>query len=393
MRMRLLFCFALFAQSMSALVDVDRVLNHINTYRKIHHAPPLTYSPVISEFSQSWADNMALSEVFQHSIDSVYGENIAMTSETGTFAIIQSIDMFYNEVESYDFSKPGFYPKTGHFTQLVWIKTTEIGFGVSVSSNGYTYVCTNYDPPGNYFGEFEKNVWPSSITSPSIVIAQFHPPLSLPRPTSSSPLLLRLAPTPPGNYFDETEKYVLPSITSPSIGIAKEPSPSPSPNPLSPYPHPPLLPPPPSPPSPRLPFHPPLPLSLPRQTSSYPVQSLNAPRDLYQSPSPSPSPCYISPRYYLSIKYPSNNKTHVETVLCPLIETMFNERCRVQLISSSGIYYGTNPCIDLKLLRQMVSRDIDAFTDQNKLLCGSTIAVYLNGDDAFRYLASRTTCL
>lgn len=64
----------------------------------------------------------------------------------------------YEEVQDYDFSKPGFSMETGHFTQVVWKWSTQLGCGVrncptvgSVSGfdNGGIMVVCRYKPPGN----------------------------------------------------------------------------------------------------------------------------------------------------------------------------------------------------------------------------------------------------
>ena len=67
----------------------------------------------------------------------------------------EAVDMWYNEVDDpgYDFSNPGWDYGTGHFTQVVWKGTTEVGCGVA---NGW--VCCRYYPPGNYMGQFPENV-------------------------------------------------------------------------------------------------------------------------------------------------------------------------------------------------------------------------------------------
>jgi PadR family transcriptional regulator len=40
----------------------------------------------------------------------------------------------------------------GHYTQIVWSNTREVGCGVARDSNREVWVC-NYNPPGNWIGE------------------------------------------------------------------------------------------------------------------------------------------------------------------------------------------------------------------------------------------------
>jgi hypothetical protein len=65
---------------------------------------------------------------------------------------------WYNEVKSYEFKKGGFSMATGHFTQLVWKGSKKLGVGLAKSKSGKTYFVAEYKPPGNYEGEYEKNV-------------------------------------------------------------------------------------------------------------------------------------------------------------------------------------------------------------------------------------------
>jgi hypothetical protein len=41
----------------------------------------------------------------------------------------------------------------GHFTQLVWRTSTQLGIGVGCSAKGAIYVVVNYFPGGNYRGQ------------------------------------------------------------------------------------------------------------------------------------------------------------------------------------------------------------------------------------------------
>jgi len=45
----------------------------------------------------------------------------------------------------------------GHFTQVVWKGTQELGLGMATKS-GRTVIVATYNPPGNYIGEYTKNV-------------------------------------------------------------------------------------------------------------------------------------------------------------------------------------------------------------------------------------------
>ncbi len=360
--MGLLFLFIiLLTQRITALIDVDKVINRVNEYRRLHQSPPLVYSAVISEFSQSWADYMASNKLFKHSTDSMYGENLAMTSRIGTDAFIQSIDMFYNEVLLYDYNNPVFNSETGHFTQLVWAETTKIGLGISSSSNGYTYICTNYDPPGNLDREFIANVKP--IIQPSVLMNE---------PSPQYPY-----PPPPRQLHPHPSPY--PVLRSPGKPHPQYPSPPP-PRQLHPHPSPyPVL---------RSPGEP-----YPTPSSPHPIP---ASLDHFSSPGPNlhqyPSPYYPSKIYTLSIKYPSTDVKHIDDVLCPAIENIFGGKCTIQLKSSTGIYYGTRTHIDYGVLRKMIAHNLDQFTQSCKIVCGSTIVLHLNGDDLFRYQASRNTC-
>ncbi|CAO3611543.1 unnamed protein product [Cunninghamella blakesleeana] len=131
--------------------DINNILKIHNKYRSKHRAPALKWDKAIASFAQSHSRKC----VFQHSGKKGYGENIAM----GYRSWNDVINAWYNEEKDYDYNNPVFGSGTGHFTQVVWKGTKKIGCGVT-SCNGSKYYSCNYKAPGNYYGEFEKNVLP-----------------------------------------------------------------------------------------------------------------------------------------------------------------------------------------------------------------------------------------
>lgn len=67
---------------------------------------------------------------------------------------------WYNEIEKYDYGNPRFVSGTGHFTQLVWKNSKQVGFGFAQSKDGSFYAVANYYPAGNYQGQFKEMVPP-----------------------------------------------------------------------------------------------------------------------------------------------------------------------------------------------------------------------------------------
>ena len=68
------------------------------------------------------------------------------------------MDRWYSEIKDYTFGRePG--PGTGHFTQVVWKGSRELGVGVALGEGGKVVVVANYSPAGNN-GLHIQNVLP-----------------------------------------------------------------------------------------------------------------------------------------------------------------------------------------------------------------------------------------
>ncbi|CAH1801244.1 unnamed protein product, partial [Owenia fusiformis] len=152
-----------------------RELASHNNYRSIHGANPLFLDAVLNEEAQAYAEYLLNKGFMAHctpakrnqnipgigcdSSTTPAGENLAWTSaQTDSY---DATAAWYNEVKDYDFCNHGFGYNTGHFTQVVWRATTNIGIGLASDSQNGTNVVARYVSPGNYIGEFANEVGPA----------------------------------------------------------------------------------------------------------------------------------------------------------------------------------------------------------------------------------------
>ncbi len=126
-------------------------LDKHNQLRAKHCVPALAWSAQLAATAQRWANAC----VFSHSNNGL-GENLAMGT-SGAFPPDAQIQSWYDEVGNYNFAAGRFTSGTGHFTQVVWRSSTEVGCGVATCGGEDMLVC-NYSPPGNFQGEFQANV-------------------------------------------------------------------------------------------------------------------------------------------------------------------------------------------------------------------------------------------
>lgn len=147
--------FAAFAAAGSAFQK--DILKRHNELRAKHGAPALVWNAAVEKVAQDWANTIARADNMRHRQPNKYGENIFWMSGAEPSGAMVS-DSWYDEIKDYHFDRPGFTMDTGHFTQVVWKDSKEIGCGSAKSSTGGIYVVCNYNPPGNYSGRFPANV-------------------------------------------------------------------------------------------------------------------------------------------------------------------------------------------------------------------------------------------
>jgi uncharacterized protein YkwD len=137
--------------------NTDILAQH-NKLRQVHQATALKWNSTIAAVAQEWATKLAKENKMYHRSPNSYGENIYMTSGKDVGGV-DPVQAWYDEIKVYNYKAPGFSSATGHFTQVVWVGSTELGCGKATSTGG-TYVVCNYNPPGNFTnaGQFQANV-------------------------------------------------------------------------------------------------------------------------------------------------------------------------------------------------------------------------------------------
>ena len=136
----------------------QEILAAHNKYRAEVGVPPLQWSDDLANQAQEWANYLTANLLFQHSGAKGEGENLWMGT-SHAYSFTQMIDSFGDEKQHFvngvfpNVSDTGNWVDVGHYTQVVWRNTTQVGCaGADGSDGNYRLVC-RYSPPGNVTGE------------------------------------------------------------------------------------------------------------------------------------------------------------------------------------------------------------------------------------------------
>ena len=139
--------------------EAQALVDYHNRVRAEVGVGGVTWSPQIAAFAQQWADELARRGTFEHRPQSQqkYGENLA-GGTTGSFTVVSGAAMWYGEKNLY---RPGaaftaaMLP-AGHYTQMVWRTSNQIGAGMAICQKGqyrgWTILVCNYSDRGNMVG-------------------------------------------------------------------------------------------------------------------------------------------------------------------------------------------------------------------------------------------------
>jgi len=142
-------------------------LNPHNSARKSVNAnpalPALSWSNSLANQAQQWANTLYSEDncAMQHGDYQNVGQNLAWSG--GLLSPEQAVQLWVNERSEYRyaiFQPPaagcgtGNWEDCGHWTQMIWRATTQVGCGGRQCANGNTIVVCDYYPAGNVVGQY-----------------------------------------------------------------------------------------------------------------------------------------------------------------------------------------------------------------------------------------------
>jgi len=136
----------------------DKVLSVHNNLRARHQASPLSWSSSLAAGAQSWASGCEWGHAGVEE-----GENLAI----GYPSVEAAMQVWADEEKRYQYGEVtpnmAHFEEIGHFTQMVWKSTTDIGCATAQCTwkgRDATYLVCRYSPAGNVLGQFAENVKP-----------------------------------------------------------------------------------------------------------------------------------------------------------------------------------------------------------------------------------------
>jgi pathogenesis-related protein 1 len=134
--------------------EAQLALDFHNKARKDVNVPPLTWSTTLAAYAQAWADELKAKECnVHHRPNNNYGENI-FWGLGADYDALGASESWYSEIEFYhgEVLDTKNYQEFGHYTQMVWKNSLEVGIGKSTCSDGTIIIVGNYSPAGNFIG-------------------------------------------------------------------------------------------------------------------------------------------------------------------------------------------------------------------------------------------------
>ncbi|KAH7673598.1 Cysteine-rich secretory protein-related protein [Dioscorea alata] len=132
----------------------DDYVNAHNSARSQVGVGPVTWDDTVAAYAENYANQRANDCQLIHS-NGPYGENLFWGSGAD-YNAVDAVNLWVSEGQDYDYnSNTCAQGKVcGHYTQVVWSSSTNIGCArVVCNNNGGIFITCNYNPAGNVIGE------------------------------------------------------------------------------------------------------------------------------------------------------------------------------------------------------------------------------------------------
>lgn len=140
------------------LDEKEEIVERHNYWRNKLDIPPLVWSDKLAAYAKTWAYELKQRGCkMQHRPQKgkwaqKYGENIYWSKGMQP-SPTHVVDSWASERRYFNFETKKWNMKCGHYSQVIWKNTTEVGCAkVQCGSGEEIWVC-NYNPAGNYLGQ------------------------------------------------------------------------------------------------------------------------------------------------------------------------------------------------------------------------------------------------
>ena len=121
---------------------------------------PINWSDTLATFAQAWADQLVATgckpghRPQQGEWKQQHGENI-FWGKGRAYKALDASKSWHSEKKDYSYGPltGNDWYATGHYTQMVWRNTQQVGMGKATCPDGTVIVVANYNPPGNVIGQ------------------------------------------------------------------------------------------------------------------------------------------------------------------------------------------------------------------------------------------------
>ena len=127
------------------------ILKAHNSARAAVGVPDLKWNDTLATNSYNHVQKCGYNHSGDHRRN--YGENL-MWGTAGGYSVADAVNAWANEKPYYDHASNSCTQgvECGHYTQIVWKTTTEVGCGYARCGGDVIFIC-QYNPPGNYTGQ------------------------------------------------------------------------------------------------------------------------------------------------------------------------------------------------------------------------------------------------